>query len=160
MPALRSRWWGVVAAVWASLFAVLHLFWALGGSAGLTSSAGEELAEERPGWLVAGGLWGVAALLLIATALALALALAPTHGRGRHLLQVCGTAVGLLLLARGVGLQVLMLSGAYDGNAAITPGQRFWSILLWNPWFAVGGAAFCLAAWAFTRALPGRPSPR
>jgi hypothetical protein len=134
--------WGWVAAGWALLFACLHLFWALGGSSGLASSAGTELAAERPAWFVAAGLWGVAVLLLIAAALAVALA----RGPHRRLLSPAGGAVGLLLVVRGLGIEVLMLAGAYDGNGAISPGQQHWSLVLWNPWFVVGGVAFLLAA--------------
>lgn len=54
-PATAVRW-GVLAAGWAAAFAVLHVYWALGGSAGLAGSAGEQLATERPGWFVAVGL--------------------------------------------------------------------------------------------------------
>ncbi|WP_299952516.1 DUF3995 domain-containing protein [uncultured Modestobacter sp.] len=136
------RRWGWVAAGWAVAFAVLHVFWALGGSVGLASSAGDRLAAERPGWFVAGGLWGVAVLLLVAAGLAVALA----RARRRRLLVLAGAAVGLLLLLRGVGIEVLLLSGAYDGNAAMSDAQRHWSLVLWNPWFVLGGLAFLLAA--------------
>ncbi|WP_246626452.1 DUF3995 domain-containing protein [Modestobacter italicus] len=134
--------WGWVAAGWAAAFAVLHVFWALGGSVGLASSAGDRLAAERPGWFVAGGLWGVAALLLIAAGLAVALA----RGRRRRLLVLAGAAIGLLLLLRGLGIEMLLLAGAYAGNAAMSDAQRHWSLVLWNPWFLLGGMAFLLAA--------------
>jgi hypothetical protein len=145
-----GRRWGVLAAAWAVLFAALHMFWALGGSTGLASSAGTDLAAERPGWFVVAGLWGVAVLLLVAAALALTLA----RGPHRRALVLAGGAVGLFLLTRGLGIQVLMLAGAYDGNAAIGPEQRHWSLLLWNPWFVVGGVAFLLAALSGARTRP------
>ena len=53
-----SRRWGDVATAWATLFAVLHLYWALGGAWGLAESAGPRLAADRPGWFVALGLYG------------------------------------------------------------------------------------------------------
>jgi hypothetical protein len=134
--------WGWVAAGWALAFGCLHVFWALGGSTGLASSAGTELAAERPAWFVAAGLWGVAVLLAIAAILAVALA----RGPHRRLLALAGGAVGLLLLLRGLGIEVLMLGGAYDANGAISSSQQHWSLVLWNPWFVVGGVAFLLAA--------------
>jgi len=143
---MRGAGWA--AAGWALLFAAVHVFWGLGGSAGLASSAGAELAAERPGWFVVAGLWGVAALLLAAAGLAVAL----LRGPYRRLLVRVGAAVGLGLLLRGSAVQVLMLSGAYDGNAAITSSQRHWSLVLWNPWFVVGGVAFLLAASVHRRA--------
>lgn len=138
--ALRSRQWGYVAA--------LHFFWALGGSAGLAASAGAQLAAERPTWFVVGGLWGVGGLLLIGAALVVALARGSLRGRLRRLFVFAGGAVGLLLLARGVGIEILLITGAFDGNAALGPGQTYWTLVLWNPWFVVGGIAFGLASWA------------
>jgi hypothetical protein len=59
LPSRSSRWYGYLAAGWATVFAGAHFFWALGGETGLDISAGQRLADERPGWFVAGGLWGV-----------------------------------------------------------------------------------------------------
>jgi len=146
------RHWGWVAAGWAGAFAALHLFWALGGSTGLASSAGTELAAERPGWFVAGGLWGVTALLLVAAALGAAL----TRARRRRALVLAGVAVGLVLLLRGLGIEALLLAGAYDGNAAMSDSQRHWSLVVWNPWFVLGGLGFLLAARAPGRSLTRR----
>ena len=143
---LRRPGWARAAAACATLFAALHVFWALGGSFGLAGSAGRELAEQRPVWFVLGGLWGVAALLLVAAALGMALA--RTEPQPRLAVVVLGAAVGLLLLLRGLVIEALLLSGALDGNTAITADQRRWSLLLWNPWFLVGGAFFALAALA------------
>ena len=145
--------WGIAATGWSAAFALLHVFWALGGATGLASSAGAQLAAERPGWFVTSGLWGVAVLLLIATLLGTALARARLEGWRRHLVVVCGAALGVVLLLRGLVVQLLLLAGAHEGNAAITAEQRQWSLLLWNPWFVAGGAAFLLAARA---AVPGK----
>ncbi|MYT32295.1 DUF3995 domain-containing protein [Streptomyces sp. SID8354] len=74
--------WGRGACAWAVAFGVLHFYWALGGSWGLSVSAGP-LAEERPGWFVAVGLWGVGMLC----AQARAGPIPPRPGRrlpGRH----------------------------------------------------------------------------
>ena len=146
--ALRSRRWGHAAAAWAASFAALHVFWALGGSAGLASSAGSDLAETRPGWFVAGGLWGVGGLLVGAALLGIALARAHARPWLRRLAVLGGLAVAVLLLVRGIGVELLLLGGALDGNSAISPEQRYWALVLWNPWFVAGGLAFGLAAGA------------
>jgi hypothetical protein len=49
---------------------------------------------------------------------------------------------------------VLMLAGAYEGNDAISASQQHWSLVLWNPWFVVGGVAFLLAALGHPRTRP------
>jgi hypothetical protein len=150
----RSRVWGYVAAGWASVFAGVHLFWALGGSAGLASSAGSRLARDRPGWFVVAGLWGVGGMLVMGAFLGVALARARPRPppRMRRLLVPAGAGAAVLLCVRAIGIELLMLVGAYDGNAAITPAQRHWTLMLWNPWFLAGGVAFGLAAWAMVRA--------
>ena len=113
--ALTSPRWGYAAAGWAALFAAVHLYWALGGATGLAESAGQDLAEDRPAWFVALGLYGVA-----------------------------------------VAVHVLLLSDAGYGGGAISAARRTWTLVVWDPWFLVGGVLFGTAALA---ARPdGRPA--
>jgi hypothetical protein len=123
--------WGKFAACWCALFAALHVYWALGGDIGLASSAGPELAAQRPTWFVLFGLWGVAALLLAGAAFCLL----------RHRWQRVGQFAGAILVARGVLIEFVLLVGIADVSAE----ERFWSLLLWNPWFALGGVLWLLA---------------
>ena len=157
--ALWSRRWGYVAAGWAITFAALHFFWALGGSAGLAASAGMQLAAERPVWFVAAGLWGVGGLLLIGAGIGAALARAEVDGLRRLLLTVVGSGIALLLLARGVSVEILLLAGVYDANTALGPDQAHWTLVLWNPWFIAGGVAFAAAAVAFRRSAGRTDAP-
>ncbi len=60
-----SRWGATAAAMWCGSLACLHLFWAVGGSIGLTSSAGRDLAARRPAGFVIFGLYGTTLLLVI-----------------------------------------------------------------------------------------------
>ncbi len=53
------------AAAWATVFGVLHFYWALGGSVGLgfaTGAEAEDAALQRDPTFVLLGLWGVGAL--------------------------------------------------------------------------------------------------
>ena len=154
-----SRRWRDIAAAWAVLFAVLHLYWALGGSVGLAESAGARLAAERPVWFVVTGLYGVAALLLVAAALGLALARGVPAGRRRWALPLVGAGVAAVLLLRAVGVELLLLTDPGYGGGNISPAQRGWSLVLWNPWFLLGGISFGLAALAARRATSAGPSP-
>ena len=140
--------WGYAAAGWSLAFAAAHLYWALGGALGLAESAGERLAVERPTWFVLGGLYGVAVVLLGTAALGVLLGRgAPTGQRGRVLcLLTMGVAAVLLLRAVGVELVLLADPDPGYGNGAVSPAQRFWTLVLWNPWFLLGGALFGLAA--------------
>lgn len=127
------------------MFAATHLYWALGGSIGLASSAGRELAERRPAGFVVFGLFGVAALLLAG----LALVVAATGGVGSpRISRLAGVIVGIVgvaLIARGVVVEVLLGSDA-GLRSAVGPLETRWSLFLWNPWFVVGGALFVWAA--------------
>lgn len=151
-----TRIWGRLACGWAVAFATLHFYWALGGSRGLAVSAGP-LAEERPGWFVALGLWGVGAVCLTGAALGWRLTGPRPPGTPGRLLTALGWSACAVLLVRGAALQFLLLTGAAGPAIQISPEQRWWTLLLWNPWFLLGGVLFGLAARAFAR--PAAPEP-
>ncbi|WP_078843252.1 DUF3995 domain-containing protein [Streptomyces albus] len=138
------------------MFAGLHFFWALGGEVGLDVSAGERLASERPGWFVAGGLWGVGLLCLAGAVVALGLRRRGVHGRRWRALRWLGVAIGVLLLSRGLLVEALLIAGA-SAVGEISAAQKFWTLAVWNPWFILGGLLFGLAAHGFGKALAGRP---
>lgn len=140
----RPRW-GHLASAWALLFAGLHLFWALGGSSLLASSAGVALAGDRPRWFVIFGLWGMALVLLAGAALGRTLAHGRPGGRATRMLAVVSCLVGAGLLLRGVGVELLLLTGAAGVARNVGQDQTRLSLLLWNPWFVVGGLTFALA---------------
>lgn len=136
---------GYLAAGWAAAFALLHFFWALGGEAGLDVSSGEQLASERPAWFVAGGLWGVGFLCLIGSAVAVGLQRRGVRGRRWRMLRLLGRAICLLLLVRGILVEVLLIAGV-SAVGEVSAAQKFWTLAVWNPWFILGGVLFGLAA--------------
>ncbi|MFC0431720.1 DUF3995 domain-containing protein [Kutzneria buriramensis] len=123
--------WGKLAACWCALFGALHVYWALGGGIGLAASAGPDLAAGRPLLFVLFGLWGVAVLLAAGAAFCLL----------RHPWQRVGQFVGAILVARAVLVEITLLTGIADVGAD----ERFWSLVLWNPWFLLGGVLWLLA---------------
>lgn len=142
----KSSWqWGYVACLWAVVFAGSHFYWALGGSAGLSVSAGEQLATERPLWFVLTGLWGVGALCLVVALLGWLLARSRPRGAAWRILDYLGWGVSFILLARGIAVEFLLLTNVTDLDG-VSADQRFWTHVLWNPWFFAGGLAFGLAA--------------
>ncbi|GGF35012.1 hypothetical protein GCM10011519_05580 [Marmoricola endophyticus] len=141
----RASWAAPCAALWCATFAGLHLFWAFGGSAGLASSAGRDLAARRPTWFVVFGLYGVALVLLVGVGL-IATASATQLGRWRRLVVALLSVVGLLLLLRGVGLELALAANVGGIRAQVGPTEVHWSQILWNPWFALGGASFIVAS--------------
>jgi len=46
---------------------------------------------------------------------------------------------------RGIGLEGLLLVDPGYGHGAVSGAERLRSLVLWNPWFVFGGAAFLLA---------------
>lgn len=143
--------WGRTACAWAIAFAALHFYWALGGSWGLSVSAGP-LAEERPGWFVVVGLWGVGLLCLVGGGLGWLLSMSLPRGLVGRVVRALGWCACALLLVRGVAVEVLLLTDAGGRGMDVSPEQRLWTLTLWNPWFLVGGLVFGLAARASGRA--------
>lgn len=144
-----KRWYAYGAPAWCAAFAALHVYWALGGNAGLASSAGADLAARRPAPFVLVGLWGTAMLLLLGAGFSVALARGRPRRRLRRLAAVTGWLVGAALLARGVVLEFVLITGAGGIAASVGTDETRWSLLLWNPWFALGGAAFLSTARRF-----------
>ncbi|MFI7095352.1 DUF3995 domain-containing protein [Streptomyces lydicus] len=153
-----STLWGRIACLWAAAFAGLHFYWAVGGEVGLSVSAGP-LATTRPLWFVVAGLWGVGALCLLGALLAWLLARPRLRGVPALLARGLGWGVSALLLVRGIGIEVLLLTDATDLNTSVGVGQRAWTLALWNPWFIAGGLAFGLATLRSHRRAVAKPLP-
>ncbi|MEU2513496.1 DUF3995 domain-containing protein [Streptomyces syringium] len=153
-----STLWGRIACWWAIAFAGLHFYWAVGGDVGLSVSAGP-LASERPLWFVVAGLWGVGVLCLLGALLAWLLAPSRLRGVPARLARGLGWGAGALLLVRGIGIEVLLLTGTTHLDSSVSAGQRAWTLALWNPWFIAGGLAFGLAALHSRRHTDAEPPP-
>lgn len=148
----QVRVWAYLACAWCVIFAAVHLYWALGGDAGLASSAGVELATRRPPAFVLFGLWGTALVLLVGAAFGIALAHWRPRGGLRRGTVILGGLVGAVLFVRGLLLEVVLLTGAGGVASAIGPRETYGSLILWNPWFMLGGLLLILATHRFRRA--------
>jgi hypothetical protein len=144
--------WACLACGWCVVFAGVHVYWAVGGNAGLASSAGSALAAERPLSFVLLGLWGTAVLLAAGAVFCAGLARWRPRGRTKLAMAVVGWLVGALLLARGLLLEIVLSTGAGGVAASVGPAESHWSLALWNPWFIAGGVFLLLAAYRFQRA--------
>jgi hypothetical protein len=148
----RTRIWAYLACAWCVIFAALHVYWAAGGNAGLASSAGTALAARRPLAFVLAGLWGTALLLGAGAVFSAGLARwRPRGSKSRRWTAVLGWAAGAALAARGLLLEVVLLTGAGGVASAVGPLEAHWSLILWNPWFTAGGLLLLLAARQFQR---------
>ena len=93
------------------------------------------------------GLGGVGVLCLVGGALGWLLARLRPRGPAGRLVRALGWCVcAVLLLVRGIAVEMLLLTDLAGPEVDVSPAQRLWTLVLWNPWFLAGGLAFGLAA--------------
>jgi hypothetical protein len=155
-----ARWAAYGAAVAAFGYAGVSLYWAAGGTAGLSTVGGVAEKMARSGGAAAVAV--IAATVLLKTVGGL-LALAMVRPWGQRL---PGLALGIAAMA---GSAVLILYGAVEvtGEAlaetgAIRPSASAdwtalrWHLGLWDPWFLAWGLLLAIATWGYRRAAaPG-----
>lgn len=125
----RQRWINYAACLWAVLFALPHIWWALGFSAGFPGGpANHHLMMTT--WRY---LFDLLVILLCITAVFIALALLglSSCARPRRILRTMGWTACAMLTLRG--LAGLVVDGASDP--------------IWWPTFLVGGILFGSVAW-------------
>lgn len=150
---VRRRWarYAAYAACgWALLFAALSFFWAAGGRTGLHPLE-LEVVPGDPVWIIN----LVAGMFKIVIGL-LALALVQPWGRivPHKLLRASAWVPGVgMVLYGGLGLisDVLHVTGIISDPASAK--WFFWYLVLWDPWWLLGGVLYLTAAW-FARRVP------
>jgi len=138
----KGSWVGYSAALWALIFAGLHVVWAMGWYIGLHQELAEKAFQRQ--WflvydLVAAGLCLLAAVV--------ALALVQPWGRRLprsliHLLAWSGA--GLLVLRGAAGVMQAVYYLAIGGN-------KLDVFALWAIWFCLGAVLFGMSIWRFRR---------
>ncbi len=145
-----GRWPAYAAAAWSFVFAAMSFYWAAGGTAGVETLGNEieRLSEERDSGFVA-EVWATGALKVAGGLLALA-TLRPAWGyiSGRALRIAVWVAGGLLTLYGAANLiqHGLMKAGAVDTPSGLGSEAATWHLVLWDPWWLLGGILFLLAA--------------
>jgi hypothetical protein len=140
--ALTCAW---IAAALGVAYALISAYWALGGTALLSTIGGSIEHDARiGGLLVTAALWLVVLVKLLAGALLVFVI--RSAGRRRHervasrlaaLEALVLTLYGLVLTATGLLVQLGVISrGAHADNRALA-----WHAFLWDPWFLVWGLA-------------------
>jgi hypothetical protein len=172
-PARSRPWPAYAAATWSGLFAIRGVYWALGGTVGLsTLSTGIKEAHDAGDPALFAALWMTVVLEVFGVGLALSLVRAWGRTFPARVPVVRGRTVpiwlpvlpafgaGALLIGHGAlfssfGLRAA--SGAFDVTSEV-----LWYSLFWGPWFMTGGVLFTLAAYGYlTRSSePGTPRRR
>jgi len=130
--------WPLLAGTWSLLFAAPHVYWALGGRAGLGAQAAAADAALDQTWFAAYNL-AAAVLGVAGAAVAYVLATASLGGRVRRfLLLACAVASVALLLRGALGVTLLGVSALDDAPDEPTPAV----LLAIEPYFVLGGLAF------------------
>lgn len=150
-----SPLYAYIAATWAILFAIPHIYWGAGGRTGLAWSlatkgpAEVDLINDRSFQIA--GLWGVAVLLGLAAVIALAM-VRPWGERIPHwLVSVAAFGVSTVCLLRslfysGFVVSTLRLTGVIDISANADRDWFIWDLILWSPWFLLASVLFAGAA--------------
>ncbi|MCT2546854.1 DUF3995 domain-containing protein [Streptomyces atratus] len=121
-------------------------------AAGVSVSRRGPWPRNAPGgsWQWACGAWGCYALS--AGVLGWLLARPRPRDRAGRIVRALGWCACAVLLVRGISVEVLLLTDTAGQDMDVSPEQRLWTLLLWNPWFLVGGLVFGMAAWRSGRA--------
>lgn len=129
------------AALWALVFALLHVAWAFGWYIGLDEKAAREAFARN--WFLAYDLAAAGLCFL-----AVAVALAPVQSWGRKLPRA------LLIADVWACAVILLLRGAAGATGAIRlaiVGGSFAPLFsFWDWWFCLGAGLFAASAWRFT----------
>lgn len=145
-------WAGYAASAWALVFAAMSFYWAAGGTVG-ASTIGAFALSRNPTFVAI--LWVTGLLKAFGGVLALGLVRPWGRSVSRWLLLVPAWCLGAgLLLYGGVNLvqHGLMATGIISIPTAIGSMMAVrWHLLLWDPWWLLGGIVFCLATWNYQR---------
>ncbi len=153
-PWLSGQWAGYGASAWSFIFAALSIYWAAGGT-GLSGTIGKDLESLAlagdPVFLAILWISGLAKIFI--GILALALVQAWGHRLPRWILLTGGWATGLLITLYALANFVehgLMQSGVMTVPEGLGVIALRWHLLLWDPWWLVGGVLFTLASWQYS----------
>ena len=147
--------WAAGAAIWAFLFAAISFYWAAGGSFGASTVGGqvEDFARTVPGFFLL--LWVDAVVKTLLGLLGLALVYTSWQRVlpwGAYLPTIAWFA-GFAMAAYGaVELTVtgisalLMVTGILPVSASVDWGGIVGHLVIWDPYWLLGGALFLLAA--------------
>lgn len=154
-PAVRGPTWAAhAAAVWAFAFAGVSCYWAAGGTVGLGTLGGtiESLVRGGSDWFLL-AVWVTSGLKAAAGMLALALVRPWAEPVPRWLLLTGSWGAGAVMTGyalANLGSRGLQALGIIATPASMYSTAAWWHLLLWDPWWLLGGVLFLIAAWHYT----------
>lgn len=148
-------WSAYAACAWSFVFAALSFYWALGGSFLSNTQSPQILALTAAPWFIA-IVWLTGLLKVLAGLLALSLIRRWGGKFPVWLRRVAVWSVGLVLTLYGganLAARGLMALGVLETPASMRSAAATWHLILWDPWFLLGGLLFLAAAWRYDRAI-------
>ncbi len=150
-----AHWAAYGAAVAAFGYAAVSLYWAVGGTAGLSTVGGVAEKMARSGGVAAVAVIAVTVLLKSLGGL-LALAMVRPWGQRLpgHALGIAGLAGSAVLILYGaveVAGEALAETGAIRPSAPADWAALRWHLGLWDPWFLVWGLLLAIATRGYRR---------
>lgn len=146
-----TAWAGYTASAWAFVFAATSFYWAAGGTAGVDTvgPAITNLAHD-PAFIAA--LWAIGVVKALGGLLALALVQPWGRFLPRRALLTAAWGGGILMVLYGAASWVqegLMLAGVIPIPSGLGHTAALWHVVLWDPWWLLGGILFVAAAWFY-----------
>ena len=129
----KATWFAFGAALWALIFAALHVAWALGWYIGLDHELARHAFQRR--WFL---VYDLVAAGLCMVAFAVALALAPHWRQYALVRKLAWVGTALLALRGAAGI-------AQDVYLAVSGGNLRAAAMLWDLWFCLGAMLFGIA---------------
>lgn len=145
---------------WSLLFGLVSLYWAAGGTVGISTLAQsiQDAAKDGDDTLLIATL--ITGMLKIAGGLLALISLRPVGDRRiRAVLLVLLWGIGVLYSLYGLlGLveKALMAVGVLDVPSGLGEDAVVWYLVLWEPYWILGGVLFLLTALRFGRATRNR----
>lgn len=138
----KGSWAGYGAALWALIFAALHVVWAAGWYVGLPEEEARKAFQQT--WFL---VFDLVVAGMCALAILVALALVQPWGRRlpRWLLSLLAWGGTGLLVLRGGGGVIQTVYLVVTGRYVADP------MHLYEVWFCLGAILFGLSAWRFRR---------
>ncbi|MCG8914809.1 DUF3995 domain-containing protein [Actinokineospora sp. PR83] len=141
---------------WAAVFALVSLYWALGGTLGIDTVGGAIADLVHSGDAAASALAWAAVVMKVA-GMVFALALIQRWGRvfPRWLMLLGGWGGTVLLIGYGgaiVVTELLVVVGVIDAPASTDWYAFYWHLFLWDPYFVVWGVLLGIATAHYAKA--------
>jgi hypothetical protein len=135
------------------VFAAISFYWAAGGTVG-GATIGPAITSLVHDPVFIAILWATGALKVVGGVLALALVQPWGRSLPRWLLVTLAWGGGILLALYGAANWIeegLMVAGVLSIPAGLGHTAALWHVVLWDPWWLLGGTLFIIAAWNYAR---------